>query len=147
MSLAFTLYLFFLSLLLALIEIEIEGKNGWAVKTETFRKDLTKIRYIKKISWSRELTGYHLFLNIFLFMLFHMPYFFGYPLTLGNELELLGYFFLFGVTWDFLWFVLNPYYGIRKFKKNEIPWFSQNRWVFGDRVSIPHVLHLCTGLV
>ncbi len=146
MTITYSIYLFVLALLLALIEIEIEGKNGWAAKTETFRKDLTKIRFIKKITWSQELTGYHLFLNIFLIMFFHIPYFFGFSLTLANEFLILGYYLLFGVTWDFLWFVLNPYYGIAKFKKDEIPWFSQNKWIFGDRVSIPHLLHLCTGL-
>ncbi len=147
MTFLYTIYLFILSLLLALIEIEIEGKNGWAAKTETFRKDLTKIRFIKKVTWSRELTGYHLFLNVFLVMLFHMPYFFGFPLTLANEFLILGYYLLFGVTWDFSWFVLNPFYGIAKFKKDQIPWFSQNKWIFSNRVSVPHLLHLACGLI
>jgi hypothetical protein len=145
MSPIFGIYLFFLSLFLALIEIEIEGKDGWAIKTATFRKDLSNIPIIGRIAWSREITGYHTFLNIFLFLTFHLPYFFGHPLNLANELELLAYFLLFGVTWDFLWFVMNPHFGFAKFKKTEIPWFSQNKWIFKDRVSIPHVMHLFVG--
>jgi hypothetical protein len=144
---SFAIFLFFLSTLLALIEIEIEGKNGWATKTETFRKDLSQVRLIKQLSWSREITGYHIFLNLFLFTFFHMPYFFGFNFTLTNELILISYYLLFAVTWDFLWFVLNPYFGIAKFKKSEIPWFSNNKWVLGDRVSLLHVGHIFAGLV
>lgn len=74
-----------------------------------------------------------------------MHYFFGHPVNLANEFELIAYFLLFGVTWDFLWFVMNPHYGFAKFKKTEIPWFSQNKWILQDRVSIPHVMHLFVG--
>lgn len=147
MSQFFAIYLFILALLLALIEIEIEGKDGWAVKTATFRKDLKNVPIIGKVAWSREITGYHIFLNIFLFAVFHLPYFFGHELNLTNELVLISYFMLFGVTWDFLWFVMNPHYGIRNFKKHKIPWFSENKWIIGNRVSIPHVFHLAISML
>jgi uncharacterized membrane protein len=32
--------------------------------------------------------------------------------------------------WDFLWFVLNPGYTLKNYKKEKIWWFSNSKWVF-----------------
>jgi len=32
-------------------------------------------------------------------------------------------------VWDFLWFVINPHYGIKKFRPNCIAWHK--RWLLG----------------
>jgi hypothetical protein len=34
-----------------------------------------------------------------------------------------GVYFLMAVQWDFLWFVLNPHFGMRRFSAAHIPWF------------------------
>ena len=33
-------------------------------------------------------------------------------------------------TWDFLWFVLNPHYGVGKFKKESVWWHAKSHWLF-----------------
>lgn len=116
-------YMLVTSFILALLEIQIEGKNGWAKDLPTWRisNKLTSLFY-----GARPLTGYHLHMNIFVLLLLHLPVFFtGW----SWELECILFGFLIGM-WtieDFLWFVFNPHYGLKKFKKENIPW-HKNWW-------------------
>jgi len=125
-----SIYLFILALLLALIEIEIEGKFGWAEKIPTWYKKTGISKAFYLLNGKKPLTGYHLFMLSFLFLIFHLVFFLGLIWTLQKELFILAIFFILSCNWDFLWFVLNPYYTIKNYRKDKIWWFSQSKWVF-----------------
>jgi len=126
MVIAIALFLFFLSLLFAFVEIEIEGKNGWGEKIPTWYRKRKGIRNL-----SRPLTGYHLTMHLFVLLFFHIGFFIGLAFNWVNEIYVLALYLMFFVIEDFLWFVFNPYYGLRKFKKDKIWWHSKTPWVFG----------------
>ncbi|MFH1668192.1 MAG: hypothetical protein ABH884_04200 [Candidatus Komeilibacteria bacterium] len=129
MTLLATIFLFVLALVLAELEVQIEGKHGWAEKLPTWRpKPNSKLsRIYAKVMSKRELTGYHIAMFSFVLLILHAPYFMGVKWTFAGELVTLSYNFIFVVVWDFLWFVLNPYYALRKFTGVHIWWHK--KWV------------------
>jgi hypothetical protein len=118
------LYVFILGVVLAILEIQIEGKNGWAGKLPAWHpKGRSRLRsFFKVITNDREIDGYHLFLIILIALFFHLPFVFGVPLIWESWIKIVSLFFLFVVFWDYLWFVFNPWFTVRKFKKTEVPW-------------------------
>ena len=125
------LFWFILALLLAMVEIEIEGKFGWAEKLPTWYRKSGCFKSISYIWSKKPQTGYHLFMISFLVLIFHAGFFLGLNWNLEKELEILSIFFIFIVIWDFLWFVLNLAYTIKNFKKSKIWWYSTSYWVLG----------------
>lgn len=124
--------LFLVALFLALVEIEIEGKYGWAEKIPTWYRTTGFAGKLWGLLMNgKPLTGYHLFLNGMLLAMFHLRFFQGAEWSVGTELTTLARFFAMAVFWDFLWFVLNPNYTILGYRKNTVWWFSKSRWVFG----------------
>jgi len=124
-SIGFVLYLFMLCLVLALLEIEIEGSDGWAAALPTWRFEPP---WLLRLTSGKAITGYHLWLNLLLGIWLHLTFFFT-PWTPSGELVIGGTYFFMAVQWDFLWFVLNPHFGIGKFSKKYIPWFRY--WLVG----------------
>lgn len=125
MSLLITnLYLFLMAVVLAVLEIQIEGQYGWAEKLPTWRptNDKWYVRLYVKVMSGKAFTGYHLSMFGFVFLIFHLPYFFGIPLNWTSWLQTMSLFFFFLVLWDFLWFVLNPHYPLSKFSREHIKW-------------------------
>lgn len=117
------LFIFALSVVTALFEIQIEGANGWAEKLPTWRY---APNWIHKYLNLTELTGYHVYLTSVLLLLFHFPIFLtGWSLYV--ECTVLSCYFAFNVIWDFLWFVLNPAYGWCNYKRGSIWWFQ--KWI------------------
>ncbi len=119
----FIIYMVVLAVILALWEIQIEGKNGWAGNLPCWR---IKKKWIVKILGGRPLTGYHFFMITFLTFMVHLPIFF----TIWSwRLECLLLGFLIGLLLieDFLWFVLNPHYRLKNFKRGKI-WWHQRWW-------------------
>lgn len=117
------LFLFALSVVTALFEIQIEGENGWAAKLPTWRWEPAWLRRYFNLT---ELTGYHVYLSLLLILLFHFPIVLtGW--TLYAELTALSGYFAFNVIWDFLWFLLNPAYGWCRYEKGSIWWFQ--KWI------------------
>lgn len=111
----------------AKLEIMIEGEHGWAEKLPAWR--LPKNHILSKLfSGGRELTGYHVWVHVFVFSMLHLVYIFELP-TLSTEMTLWAFLFYIWVVEDFLWFVLNPAFGVRKFKKKHIAWHP-NWWLF-----------------
>jgi len=112
-------YIFILAIALAILEIQIEGPNGWAKNLPTWRPHpnnwYVKL-YMKSMS-GREATGYHITMFSFVFLIFHLPYVFGATLTLEHWLQTMSFFIIFSVLWDFLWFVLNPSYPLKKIQE------------------------------
>lgn len=113
-----------IAFIVAKLEINIEGKHGWAESLPTghFKNKFTKIL------WGKEwITAYHLWLALLIFTFLHFPFWFGHVWTLSIELQLIAG-FLYGILLeDILWFVMNPYYGIRKLNKENAPW--HNNWL------------------
>ena len=56
--------------LLALLEIQIEGREGWAKNLPTWRLRGT---WLNRLLGRQEFTGYHLHLNLLMLALFHLP--------------------------------------------------------------------------
>ena len=112
----------FMAFLLAMWEIQIEGKDGFAAKLPAWR--LEKGRLVR-LTGGRPITGYHLFMVLFMIAIIHLPLFF---VTWSWRLEslLIGFFIGMLLVEDFLWFILNPHYGIKNFRKGKIWW--HNRW-------------------
>lgn len=126
---------FFLwALLSAALEVHIEGPHGWARSLPTWRRTHggRLFRFVQAAFFGgRPVTGYHCCMFALQLAAFHLCYFQGTPLTWSNECMTLALFFLVCPTWDFLWFVLNPAYGLKRFKKEEIEWHAGRWWVFG----------------
>ncbi len=109
-----------LSFWFAKVEIQIEGTEGWAKNLPTWR--IKKHWLLKLFFGGREMTGYHAWVLSFILIFFHIPFAFVSPWTWALEGQVLGGMLLFWIVEDFLWFVVNPGYGIKKFKKEFIPW-------------------------
>lgn len=114
------LFVLVASVLTALLEIQIEGKNGFAAKLPTWK---LKWWWYKKITNGKLLTGYHVYLNLLLLLFFHLPFLFS-EWTLQMELLMFASFCLYTSFWDFLWFILNPAFGWQKYSKTNIWWFT-----------------------
>lgn len=125
----FVVFLLVTATFMALMEIQIEGKYGWAEKLPTWRiynkgTGLSKLFYDP----SQPLTGYHTYLGLLLFTLIHLVFLF-IPWTFRLEILILGYYVLLTTIEDFLWILFNPHYGLKKFNKESIKW--QTNWFLG----------------
>lgn len=132
MQIFFTsLFWFFLAMVFAAVEIEVEGKHGWAEKTSTwFRTKGLAAKLYGLAMGGKPLTGYHLFMFFLPILIFHSHFVMGVPWSFAKELLVFAMYFVWMPTWDFLWFVLNPYYGVQKFKKENVWWHAQSHWLF-----------------
>ncbi len=122
------IYLFILSLIFAFLEIEIEGKFGWAEKLPTWYKKSGLGKIFFSIT-KKPLTGYHLFMLSFILLILHFIFFTGISWSLSKELEILAYFTLIMLVEDFLWFIFNPNYGLKNFKRDKIWWHNNSKWI------------------
>jgi hypothetical protein len=114
-------YFFWACWLLAEVEIHIEGSNGWAAQLPTWRFDPP---WLLQLTNGKPVTGYHLYLNLFLITLFHLPaVVFGFSRVL--EAHLISLYFLMTVVWDFQWFVWNPYWGPKRYFTDHVWWFPK----------------------
>jgi hypothetical protein len=114
------------SYIFARLEIEIEGPFGWAEKLPTWR---VSNRWTKIFYGSRPLTGYHLWMQLFVVLLVHIPVAFDFAgWTWGHELQAIAFIILFFIIEDFLWFVLNSAFGVRRFRKEHIWWHAPHWW-------------------
>ncbi|MBN1367562.1 MAG: hypothetical protein JW967_06530 [Dehalococcoidales bacterium] len=140
MFIGFLVFMVFMAFILALWEIQIEGKDGWAANSPGWRIEKG---WIVKLTGGRPFTGYHLFMTIFLIAIVHLPVFFlGWTWQL--ECELLGFYIGMVLLEDVLWFALNPYYGIKNFRKGKIWWHK--RW-WGPLPDFYWILIVIAGLL
>ncbi|MFA5126926.1 MAG: hypothetical protein WC465_02925 [Patescibacteria group bacterium] len=123
------IYIFILAIFLAILEIQIEGPNGWAKNLPTWRPQSKHwfLRFYRKLMSDREATGYHMVMFTFVLLIFHLPYVFGLTPTWEHWVKTLSFFLMFVVLWDFLWFVLNPHYPLKRFKAEHI-WWHKKWW-------------------
>lgn len=134
----YIIYLFALAILHALFESEIEGETGgWAKNLPTWR---ISIPY-KKVFNGKCVTGYHTFMVLIFCLVFH-GYFLFNTWTLGKELICIGTLLNYLIVEDFLWFVVNPYYDVKKFFKQKVRWHK--KWFLG--VPIDYWAFILTGI-
>ena len=118
-----------LALLFAILEIENEGKFGWAEKSQTwYRSKEHQPKIIQLLLGGKPLTGYHLFLFPLVMLITHAHFFMGVSWTLDKEFAALGIYFLWSPLWDYLWIVFNPHFSVSKIK--EIWWFKKEPTIF-----------------
>lgn len=118
------IYIFIMAIILAILEIQIEGPHGWAKNLPTWRPEIDKwyTKLLSRIFFQKTITGYHMAINLFVLLIFHLPFFLGSPFTFLQWAKTLSLYILFISTWDFIWFILNPHFLLKKFKKEYIPW-------------------------
>lgn len=102
------------------VELQIEGPAGWASSLPTWRIEK---HWLLDIFWGgRPMTGYHAWVFSFMFLVFHLGVFINLNWSLRMEARIIASLMLFWIIEDFLWFVLNPAFGINNFSSNKIPW-------------------------
>lgn len=115
----------------AQLEIEIEGQEGWAAALPTWRLEN---RWTRLFLGSRALTGYHLWVHVFILLVLHLPFALSLiPPSWAAELRIVAFLVLFWILEDFLWFVLNPAYGLGRFTREDARWHAPSWWGFMPR--------------
>jgi hypothetical protein len=140
-----TLLLFVWAFGLAGIEIEIEGGVGWAERLPTWylKRGLTG-RIYGIVMGQRPLTGYHVYAFTIPMLILHLPYVMGVDWTFAGELRTIATYFVLAVVWDYLWFVLNPAYTVRRFRRGNVWWFEVP-WIW--RFPLDYYLGVAFSLV
>jgi hypothetical protein len=86
-------------------------------------------RWTKIFYGCRPLTGYHFWLQLFVFLIAHLTFALGLSRwSWAMELRVIGFVIIFFLIEDFLWFVLNPAFGIRRFRREHIWWHAPTWW-------------------
>lgn len=102
------------------VEIQIEGAAGWAADLPTWRIER---HWLLDIFWGgRTMTGYHAWVFPCVALFFHFPLVFGGYWNWRAQARVIACIMLFWIAEDFLWFVLNPAYGLERFAPDYIPW-------------------------
>lgn len=115
------LVLFALCWILAKVEIEIEGPHGWAASLPTWRWEP---EWWLNLTNGKAVTGYHVWLTLFLIAVFHLPLVFaGFSRELWAKCA--SSYLLLTAVWDLQWFAWNPAWGLAKFRSTPIPWFRR----------------------
>ena len=125
-----------LAVFFAQVEIQIEGAAGWGADLPTWR--IEDHWLLDLFFGGRPMTGYHAWVLPFIFLIFH----FGFVLTQRwsrwLEARALASVILFWVAEDFIWFVLNPAFGLARFDAGNVSWHKNwflgapvDYWVFG----------------
>lgn len=88
------------------------------------------------IFWGgRPLTGYHAWVFAFMAMAFHLPIFMKGCFSWKFEARILGSLMMFWILEDFIWFILNPAFGVEKFMPEFVPWHKH--WILGMPTDYP----------
>jgi len=114
------IFIIFTSFIYTLIEIEIEGKDGWMVNIPTCN--------IMRIG-TKDMTLYHIYMLILIVttIIFQNQMIF----TINSFLYSASNVFLFIALEDTLWFIYNPYFTIKKYSREHIWWHGNQPWLLG----------------
>lgn len=121
------LWIGILAMFFAMVEIQIEGAQGWAAGLPTWRIEQ---HWLLEWFWGgRPMTGYHAWVFSFMLLAFHLP-----PVMMGVfswwlEARCLGSAMLFWVIEDGFWFALNPAYGLAALTPQRVAWHKH--WWLG----------------
>ncbi|MBC7416115.1 MAG: hypothetical protein H7327_14400 [Herminiimonas sp.] len=114
-----------LGLFFAQVEIQIEGASGWAASLPTWRVEQ---HWLLDIFWGgRAMTGYHAWVFPFITLFFHFPLVFSGQWSRRGEARVVACIMVFWISEDFLWFVMNPAFGIARFNPANVPWHKH--WI------------------
>jgi hypothetical protein len=109
------------------VEIQIEGAGGWAANLPTWR---IAPNWMLDLFWGgREMTGYHAWMFPCIALFFHFPLVFNGYWSWRMEARVIGCILMFWIVEDFLWFALNPAFGLAHFSRENIPWHVH--WLAG----------------
>ena len=75
------------------------------------------------------MTGYHAWVFSFMFLVFHLPHAINGSFSMRLEARCVGALMIFWIIEDFLWFVLNPCFGLARFAPQFVPWHKH--WLLG----------------
>jgi hypothetical protein len=116
-----------LAAVFAQVEIQIEGAAGWAAGLPTWRIERHPLL---DVFWGgRALTGYHVWVFLFMALVFHFGILLDGRATWRREARILGALMLFWILEDALWFALNPAFGLARLKPAFVPWHRY--WLWG----------------
>ncbi len=115
-----------LSFFFAKVEIAIEGAEGWAAALPTWRIEQ---HWLLDIFWGgRAMTGYHAWIFTFILLIFHFPIVLLGVWSWPLEAHILACTILFWIVEDFLWFLLNPAFGLARFTRDHASWHKHWFW-------------------
>lgn len=123
------------------VEIQIEGGKGWASGLPTWR--IEKHPLLDLFWGGRPMTGYHAWVFSFMFLIFHLSIFTTGKWNLKLESRILGSLMLFWIAEDFIWFILNPSFGLNKFSPEFIPWHK--KWLFS--MPLDYITFTIAGII
>ena len=118
-------FILLLAFFFANVEIQIEGANGWAANLPTWRIEK---HWLLTLFWGgRAMTGYHAWVFTFIALMFHYPVLFTGQWNVKIQARVFACIMLFWVFEDFLWFVVNPAFGLERFTPACATWHP-NWW-------------------
>lgn len=139
-ALQLLLYIVVLGFFFAQVEIQIEGGAGWAANLPTWRIEQHPLL---DIFWNgRAMTGYHAWVFPFMAFVFHLPFVMLRQWSWRLELRAIGSLAVFWIIEDFLWFVMNPAFGVGRFSAAHVPWHKH--WFLG--VPVDYITLGATGI-
>ena len=124
-------------MLFAALCVNAEGEAGWGGNLPAWEPVNPDASWLKILSWTillgREVNGFVLFAITFFIGAFLLIPIWGWThektLNLQELYELICFFAIFSVIEDFIWFLINPTYGLIKFSPNFIPWHPYWLWI------------------
>ena len=132
-DLLLNIFIFVYGFLWALTMVNAEGLVGWGGVSPAWKLDTR--RWYSFLFWPFAQGRPVNFLPVSAIMTFTVSFLLpviwninkNIPFTLINFGELVSYFIIFAILEDFIWFLINPYYGLRKFNKQIVTWHP--RWL------------------
>ena len=129
-------FVFVLAIFFAHAEVHIEGDAGWAANLPTWR---IEDHWMLDVFWGgRAMTGYHAWVFSFIALFFHFPIFFSMQWSWAIEARAVASVMLFWISEDFLWFIINPAFGWKRFHPQHVGWHKHwacgapvDYWIFG----------------
>jgi len=110
-------FIFSYATLYSLLEIELEAKEGWC-------KNLPTPVVLGNF------TLYHILMNIIVIITISKVYIKDIT-NIEDVSQAIFYIAAWFLIEDFMWFVLNPFYTLSKYKEDEIWWHARRPWYFG----------------
>ena len=135
----FLTWVLLLAFFFAQVEIQIEGARGWATGLPTWRIEK---HWLLDLFWGgRPMTGYHAWVFSFMLLGFLFPMFSCWRFSIRLAARCIGSLMLFWIIEDFLWFVLNPAFGLEKLTPRTVPW--HHHWFLS--LPVDYYLFLAIG--
>jgi hypothetical protein len=137
------------AVLMALLEVQIEGSKPWAEALPTWRVNVP-VSFINDLGLGgKPLTGYHTYLWLLVFSLLHFT-FVGRSWSIKKELRIVAFFLFFTTLEGVLWFVFNTNVGIKGFLPHGVN-LTQEPWrvlptIYWARLGIALVSYIISNL-